>query len=49
LIFEALKRKDISGRLLIGIGTVEIHHRNIMEKLNVGTAYGVLKAAVESQ
>ncbi|MCH8317009.1 MAG: response regulator transcription factor [Bacteroidetes bacterium] len=48
LIVEELTNKEIADKLFISIRTVETHRRNIMEKLNVRTAYGLVKIAVES-
>jgi len=47
LITEALSNKEIAKTLFISAQTVSIHRKNIMRKLGVSNAAGILKAAYE--
>jgi len=47
LITEALSNKEIAKTLFISAQTVSVHRKNIMRKLGVSNAAGILKAAYE--
>lgn len=48
LISEALTNKEIAKRLYISDQTVKVHRKNIMRKLNVSTAAGLVKMAYDN-
>ena len=48
LISEALSNKEIGKRLYISDQTVKVHRKNIMRKLNVNTATGLVKMAYDN-
>lgn len=46
LLAEGLRTSDIADRLYISAGTVEVHRRNIMRKLNLHTVAELTKYAI---
>ena len=47
LISEGNKTREIASKLHISVKTVEIHRRNIMEKLNIHSIAGLTKFAIQ--
>jgi DNA-binding NarL/FixJ family response regulator len=47
LITEELSTSEIAERLFISVGTVETHRHNILRKLNVKNAIGLIKYAMK--
>jgi DNA-binding NarL/FixJ family response regulator len=47
LITEELSTSEIAERLFISVGTVETHRHNILRKLNVKNAIGIMKYAMK--
>jgi DNA-binding NarL/FixJ family response regulator len=47
LITEELSTSEIAERLFISVGTVETHRHNILRKLNVKNAIGIIKYAMK--
>jgi DNA-binding NarL/FixJ family response regulator len=47
LIAQELSTTEIAGRLFISVGTVETHRHNILRKLNVKNAIGIIKYAMK--
>jgi DNA-binding NarL/FixJ family response regulator len=47
LIAQELSTTEIAERLFISIGTVETHRHNILRKLNVKNAIGIIKYAMK--
>jgi two-component system response regulator DegU len=48
LICEGLLTKEIASRLNISVRTIEVHRKNISEKLNVNNVAGLIKYAVQN-
>lgn len=45
MIEEGLNGPQIGNKLFLNLYTVETHHRNMMQKLNVNTTQQLLKTA----
>ncbi|WP_337043997.1 response regulator transcription factor [Emticicia sp. 17c] len=48
LIVEELSNEQIADKLCIGVTTVETHRRNMMRKLGVNNALGLMKYAIKN-
>ncbi|WP_257285192.1 response regulator transcription factor [Endozoicomonas sp. SESOKO1] len=47
LVAEGLCNKEIAGQLSISVRTAEVHRQNIRKKLNIKTAAGLVRYALE--